>query len=47
MANDPQPSVCVVLGPEKSSTYSGKYTSGFSGPAAAHLAAKLFLGEKS
>ena len=28
----------VVLGPKKSSTYSSEYASGFSGPAASHLA---------
>jgi len=37
-ANDPQ-TICVVLGPKKSSMYSSEYTSGFSGPAASHLAA--------
>jgi hypothetical protein len=31
--------ICVVLGPKKSSMYSSEYTSGFSGPAASHLAA--------
>ncbi len=31
--------ICVVLGPKKSSTYSSEYASGFSGPAASHLAA--------
>ncbi len=33
--------ICVVPGPERSSmySYSGEYTSGFSGPAASHLAA--------
>jgi hypothetical protein len=31
--------ICVVLSPKKSSTYSGEYASGFSGPAASHLAA--------
>jgi hypothetical protein len=31
--------ICVVLGPKKSSMYSSEYTSGFSGPAAWHLAA--------
>src|SRR5712692_2463099 len=31
--------ICVVLGPKKSSLYSSEYTSGFSGPAASHLAA--------
>jgi hypothetical protein len=31
--------ICVVLGLEKSSTYSGEYASGFSGPAASHLVA--------
>jgi hypothetical protein len=29
--------ICVVLGPEKSSTYSSEYASGFSEPCAAHL----------
>jgi len=37
-ANDPQ-TICVVLGPKKSSMYSSEYTSGFSWPAASHLAA--------
>jgi len=37
-ANDPRP-YCVVLGPKKSSMYSSEYTSGFSRPAALHLAA--------
>src|SRR5712692_2939794 len=31
--------ICVVLGPKKSSMYSSEHTSGFSGPAASHLAA--------
>ena len=31
--------ICVVLGPKKSSTYSSEYASGFSGPVASHLAA--------
>jgi hypothetical protein len=31
--------MCVVLGPKKSSAYSSEYASGFSGPAALHLAA--------
>jgi hypothetical protein len=31
-------SICVVLGPKKSSTYSSEYASGFSEPAASHLA---------
>jgi hypothetical protein len=31
--------ICVVLGPKKSSMYSSEYTSGFSRPAALHLAA--------
>jgi hypothetical protein len=31
--------ICVVLDPKKSSTYSSEYASGFSGPAASHLAA--------
>ncbi|MDZ4853904.1 MAG: hypothetical protein SGJ26_03420, partial [Nitrospirota bacterium] len=31
--------ICVVLGPKKSSTYSSEYASGFSRPAASHLAA--------
>jgi len=31
--------ICVVLGPEKSSMYSSEYASCFSGPAASHLAA--------
>jgi hypothetical protein len=31
--------MCVVRGPKKSSTYSREYASGFSGPAALHLAA--------
>ena len=31
--------ICVVLGPEKSSTYSSEYASGFSAPAASHLPA--------
>jgi hypothetical protein len=29
----------IILGPEKSSTYSSEYASGFSRPCAAHLAA--------
>ena len=33
--------ICVVLGPKKSSTYSSEYASGFSRPAALHLAAPL------
>ena len=32
-------SICVVLGPKKSSTYSSEYASGFFAPAASHLAA--------
>jgi hypothetical protein len=31
--------ICVVLGLKKSSTYSREYASGFSRPAASHLAA--------
>ena len=31
--------ICVVLGPEKSSTYSSEYASGFLEPCAAHLPA--------
>src|SRR6267143_530777 len=31
--------ICVVLGPEKSSMYSSEYTSGFSEPSTTHLAA--------
>jgi hypothetical protein len=31
--------ICIVLGPKKSSMYFSEYTSGFSGPAALHLAA--------
>jgi hypothetical protein len=33
--------ICIVLGPKKSSMYSSEYTSGFSRPAASHLAAPL------
>ncbi len=32
-------SICVVLGPKKSSTYSSEYASGFFEPAASHLQA--------
>jgi hypothetical protein len=32
-------SICVVLGPKKSSTYSSEYASGFFAPAASHLPA--------
>ena len=32
-------SICVVLGPNKSSTYSSEYASGFFGHAASHLPA--------
>ena len=36
-------SICVVLGPKKSSTYSSEYASGFSEPAASHLPAAPLL----
>ena len=39
MANDP--TICVVLGPKKSSPYCSEYASGFSEPGALQLAAPL------
>jgi hypothetical protein len=36
-------SICVVLGPKKSLTYSSEYASGFSEPAASHLPAAPLL----
>ena len=34
-------SICVVLGPKKSSTYSSEYASGFFEPVASHLPAAI------
>ena len=45
-ANDPQ-TICVVLGPKKSSMYSSEYSSGFSGPAVSHLPHLLRLVAKA